>query len=84
MDKKQEELEELTCKKCGGTFKESDFEDIDDEYSEIDNLCPDCSEEKQLKGRTCEHCDNPAVTFYGITPLCEEHFEEYADAYNND
>lgn len=77
-----ENQEELTCSKCGNNFKESDFEDIDDEYSEIDNLCPDCSEKDQLKHCTCEHCDNQAVVFYGSTPLCEEHFEEYSDAYN--
>lgn len=73
--------EELICSRCGETFKKSDFDYVDDEYSEERNLCPQCSEEVQLQNRKCEHCDKPAVTFYGSTPLCEEHFEEYVDAY---
>jgi DNA-directed RNA polymerase subunit RPC12/RpoP len=81
MDKDQDEL---ICNNCEESFFESDFDDIDDEYSEDDNLCPHCSEQKSLQGVTCEHCDEPAVVYYGSTPLCEEHLEEYRDALNED
>lgn len=71
--------EEVTCKSCEACFSISDFDGIDNEYSEKDQLCPDCSEEKQLKGKTCDICGEKATNFLGSDTYCDEHFEDLLD-----
>ena len=75
----EEDCEEIVCTECDEDFFESDFDGIDYELDEAHPRCPECQKAHELKGRSCEYCDRPAVEFFGTTPLCEEHLEEYAD-----
>lgn len=71
----------LICSACEDDFFESDFDSIDDEYDENDNLCPKCSEAKLLKNAECDICGEQAKHSIGSAFYCDEHYEEVADGF---
>src|SRR5690554_7550241 len=75
------EVKEYTCvgPGCGEKVSASAYEFEDLEFDEDNPLCISCAREEELKGKTCEYCNREATEMVELGPLCDKHYDEYAD-----
>ena len=75
------EVKEYTCvgPGCGEKVSASAYEFEDLEFDEDNPLCISCAREEELKGKTCEYCNRGATAMVELGPLCDKHYDEYAD-----